>query len=69
MLCHFAPILTWLAATTDATVISVAIAVGLNVNSILFVNADVVTAAIVELPLLLWALLLPLPLLSCGGLL
>ncbi len=54
------PFLTWLAATTSATVINVAIAVGSNVNAILFAKAATVTAAIAELPLLLWAVLLPL---------
>ncbi len=63
------PFLTWFAAATNATVISASIAVGSNINAILFANAAAVIAAIAELLLLLWALLLPLPLLSCGGLL
>ena len=64
-----------LAAATNATAISAAIAVGANVYCkvpvivILFANATAVTAFIAELPLLLWALLLPLPLPSYGGLL
>ncbi len=64
-----------LAAATNATAISAAIAVGVNifckvpVIPILFANANVVTVAIAELPLLLQALLLPLPLPSYGGLL
>jgi hypothetical protein len=49
------------APLSNATVISAAIAVGLNINAILFANAAEVIAAIAELPLLLWALLLPLP--------
>jgi hypothetical protein len=69
---HF---LTWLAAATNTTVSSAAIAVESNiycrvpVNAILFANAAAVTAAIAELLLLLWALSLPLPLPLCGGLL
>ncbi len=80
------PFLTWnrlrvnfnwkvLAAATNATAISAAIALGANIYckvpviAILFANTAAVTAAIAELPLLLWALLLPLPLPLCGGLL
>ncbi len=61
------PFSTWLAATTNATVISAAIAVGLNVNTILFANTTVVTAVIAELLLLLGALFWTLLLLLCGG--
>jgi hypothetical protein len=41
---------------------------GSNINTILIANAAAVVAATAELPLLLWALLLPLPLPLCGGL-
>ncbi len=65
-----------LAAATDTAAISAAIAVDANacckvpVIAILFANVAVVTAAMIaELPLLLWALLLPLLLPSCEGLL
>ncbi len=59
---------TWLAAATNTTVIGLAIAVGLNINTNLYTNTAAVIASTAELPLLLWALLLPLPSLSCGGL-
>jgi hypothetical protein len=62
------PFLTWLAAATYSTVVRLAIAVGSNINAILFANTAVVIAATAELPLLLQALLLPLPLLLCGEL-
>jgi hypothetical protein len=40
---------------------------GLNINAILFANAAAVIAATAELPLLLRALLIPLPSPLCGG--
>jgi hypothetical protein len=67
-----------LAASTvfvNATAISAAIAVDANIYckvpviTIIFANAATITAAIAELPLLLRALSLPLPLLSSGCLL
>jgi hypothetical protein len=67
-----------LAAATifvNATAIFAAIAVGANIYfkvtviAILFANAAAITAATAELPLLLQALPLPLPLPPCGGLL
>jgi hypothetical protein len=62
------PLLTWLPAATNATVIRLAIAVGSNIKAILFVNTATVIAATAELPLLMWALSLPLPSSSCEGL-
>ncbi len=59
------PFSTWLAAATNATVIR---STGFKHQRYSIYNAAAVIAATAELPLLLWALLLPLPSPLCGDL-
>ncbi len=58
------PFLIWLAAATNPLSSD---QLGSNINAILFMNAAAAIAATAKLPLLLRALLLPLPSPLCGG--